>query len=156
MSINYLRKVIGSRVGLSNSAETRPVIMPGDDDKGRSGEERNTKLVRILTVFAYILSVSIAAAMLSLYYVFIWDPVSHHNNSVALNASQHPVHPATYPGDKSNNATLLRPLLGNCTEDGMFSRSFRLEDMLISMFVSIFPANGNSTSLMEDGPSAAF
>lgn len=33
-----------------------------------------SKCVRILTVMAYILSVSMAAILLSLYYVFLWDP----------------------------------------------------------------------------------
>jgi hypothetical protein len=32
------------------------------------------KVIRVLTVMAYVLSVSLAAIMLSLYYVFLWDP----------------------------------------------------------------------------------
>jgi hypothetical protein len=32
------------------------------------------KLVRVLTVTAYVLSVSLAAIILSLYYLFLWDP----------------------------------------------------------------------------------
>jgi hypothetical protein len=32
------------------------------------------KIIRVLTVMAYVLSVSLAAIMLSLYYVFLWDP----------------------------------------------------------------------------------
>ncbi|XP_047096924.1 putative transmembrane protein INAFM1 [Schistocerca piceifrons] len=32
------------------------------------------KLLRLLTVLAYVMSVSMAAIMLSLYYVFLWDP----------------------------------------------------------------------------------
>ena len=124
MSFNCLRKIFGPNAGLSISAETRPVIYPGDDDKGRMGVEKNAKLIRFATVLGYVLSVSIAATLLSLYYVFIWDPSSH-QNSATLNASQHPVdrHPITTsnPGDESSNATLLRPLLGNYTNDSMFS-----------------------------------
>lgn len=51
-----------------------PVKMPGDDNKDRLGGENNPRIIRILTVIAYICSVSMAAVMLSLYYVFIWDP----------------------------------------------------------------------------------
>lgn len=51
-----------------------PVKMPGEDNKDRMGVEKNTKIIRILTVIAYVCSVSMAAVMLSLYYVFIWDP----------------------------------------------------------------------------------
>nr|CAD7265434.1 unnamed protein product [Timema shepardi] len=32
------------------------------------------KIIRVLTVVAYVFSVSLAAIMLSLYYVFLWDP----------------------------------------------------------------------------------
>lgn len=32
------------------------------------------KVIRVFTVMAYVLSVSLAAIMLSLYYVFLWDP----------------------------------------------------------------------------------
>lgn len=40
-------------------------------------ESKNTsKCVRVLTVLAYILSVSMAAILLSLYYVFLWKPVA--------------------------------------------------------------------------------
>ena len=44
-----------------------PVKMPGDD-KDRLGVEKNTKIIRILTVIAYVCSVSMAAVFLSLYY----------------------------------------------------------------------------------------
>jgi hypothetical protein len=32
------------------------------------------KIVRVLTVLAYLLSVSLAAIILSMYYLFLWDP----------------------------------------------------------------------------------
>lgn len=118
----------------ATSAETQPVIMPGDDDKSRTRDNnRNVKAIRLLTVIAYVFSVSIAAAMLSLYYVFIWDPVSHQNNSCSsssVNSSSSspspPHHLAVtncsrfYGGDIRNAtaapADVLRPPLGNCTE----------------------------------------
>ncbi|KAJ9589817.1 hypothetical protein L9F63_027922 [Diploptera punctata] len=36
--------------------------------------KKKRKIIRVLTVVAYVLSVSLAAIMLSLYYVFLWDP----------------------------------------------------------------------------------
>lgn len=36
--------------------------------------KRKGKFIRVLIVMAYVLSVSLAAIMLSLYYVFLWDP----------------------------------------------------------------------------------
>jgi hypothetical protein len=36
--------------------------------------KKKRKVIRVLTVVAYVLSVSMAAIMLSLYYVFLWDP----------------------------------------------------------------------------------
>jgi hypothetical protein len=36
--------------------------------------KKTRKAIRVLTVMAYVLSVSLAAIMLSLYYVFLWDP----------------------------------------------------------------------------------
>lgn len=36
--------------------------------------KQNKKVVRVLTVIAYLISVSLAAIILSLYYTFIWDP----------------------------------------------------------------------------------
>lgn len=36
--------------------------------------KQNKKVVRLLTVLAYVFSVSLAAIVLSLYYVFLWNP----------------------------------------------------------------------------------
>lgn len=36
--------------------------------------QANRKVIRILTVAVYVFCVSLAAIMLSLYYIFIWDP----------------------------------------------------------------------------------
>lgn len=38
--------------------------------------KHNKKALKVLTVAAYILFVSMAAIILSFYYVFIWDPTS--------------------------------------------------------------------------------
>ncbi|KAH7972749.1 uncharacterized protein LOC119373840 [Rhipicephalus sanguineus] len=49
--------------------------MPFDTAKAKIYEtKRHKKIVRLMTVMAYVLSVSLAAIVLSLYYVFLWDP----------------------------------------------------------------------------------
>ena len=46
-----------------------------DDSKYTKYEpKQNKKIIRLLTVIAYVISVSMAAIILSLYYVFLWDP----------------------------------------------------------------------------------
>ena len=37
-------------------------------------EQKTPKLIRILTVCAYLFTVSLAAIALSVYYIFLWDP----------------------------------------------------------------------------------
>lgn len=55
----------------SKSELNYPVI----DNHGRIHvSEQNRKLVRFVTVIAYIFSVSLAAIVLSFYYFFLWDP----------------------------------------------------------------------------------
>lgn len=50
-------------------------VMLAREEKDQMYEPKpNKKAIRILTVAAYILCVSLAAIVLSLYYVFFWDP----------------------------------------------------------------------------------
>ena len=139
------------------------VIMPGENHKVNRGHERNTRLVRVFTVIAYICSVSIAAAVLSLYYFFIWDPTTNKQNStlVTYNNASHLFGQSHSTSSINASSPLLRPLLGNCSlsTDGMFSKSIDSQDMLISCLFLPFPnpvAHGNLTSLMEGKPSALF
>lgn len=108
------------------------VIMPGEINR-RPGHERKTKFIRIFTVMTYICSVSIAAALLSLYYFFIWDPTTNNQNSTLVtrmsNNASH-LFELSHSKSSSINATnpLLRPLLdGNCSLGsntfGMFGKS---------------------------------
>lgn len=50
------------------------VKFAGEEAKDRLYESKHKKkLVRVLTVIAYVFFVSLAAIMLSLYYIFIWS-----------------------------------------------------------------------------------
>lgn len=43
---------------------------------------KTPKIIRVLTVCAYLICVSLAAIMLSIYYIFLWDPKPHDANLV--------------------------------------------------------------------------
>lgn len=38
---------------------------------------KTPKIIRVLTVCAYLICVSLAAIMLSIYYIFLWEPKRH-------------------------------------------------------------------------------
>lgn len=59
---------------MKTSLEASNVKLAGEEAKDRLYEPKHKKkLVRVLTVVAYIFFVSLAAIMLSLYYVFLWN-----------------------------------------------------------------------------------
>ncbi|KFM66769.1 hypothetical protein X975_16791, partial [Stegodyphus mimosarum] len=56
------------KVSMSDAAPDNPM------KPTLSKRKQHKKLVRLLTVIAYVFSVSLGAIVLSLYYVFLWDP----------------------------------------------------------------------------------
>ncbi|XP_034250012.1 uncharacterized protein LOC117650591 [Thrips palmi] len=65
----------GAGGGSSSGSGPAEVRLAGVDTKEKMYEpKQRKKLVRVLTVVAYLFFVSLAAAMLSLYYVFLWNP----------------------------------------------------------------------------------
>nr|XP_045586340.1 mastermind-like domain-containing protein 1 [Procambarus clarkii] len=62
-------------VNLGNDTKAAsPVRTPDEGKESKYEPKQNKKIVRLLTVIAYVISVSMAAIILSLYYVFLWDP----------------------------------------------------------------------------------
>ncbi|EFA07142.2 uncharacterized protein inaF-D isoform X1 [Tribolium castaneum] len=58
----------------SNNLVDTSVKLAGEEAKDRLYEPKHKKkVVRVLTVIAYVFFVSLAAIMLSLYYVFLWN-----------------------------------------------------------------------------------
>lgn len=58
----------------ANTLVDTTVKLAGEEAKDRLYEPKHKKkLVRVLTVIAYVFCVSLAAIMLSLYYVFLWN-----------------------------------------------------------------------------------
>ncbi|XP_069977233.1 putative transmembrane protein INAFM2 isoform X2 [Penaeus vannamei] len=62
-------------VNLGNDTKaSSPVRTPEETKESKYEPKQNKKIIRLLTVIAYVISVSMAAIILSLYYVFLWDP----------------------------------------------------------------------------------
>ncbi|XP_018086718.2 putative transmembrane protein INAFM2 [Xenopus laevis] len=73
---------------MPNTERGKPATYTGDK-KARMAAKTNQKWVRLATVFAYVLSVSMAAIILAIYYSLIWMPVtSGRGNSSSANLSQ--------------------------------------------------------------------
>ena len=71
-----ISRTLGTRHGEGKPANE--VKLAGEESKDKLYEPKHKqKLVRVLTVVAYIISVSLAAIVLSLYYMYIWDPSDH-------------------------------------------------------------------------------
>lgn len=75
LSLNNAFKVNCEAIHWNKSSSTDGnVKFAGEEAKDRLYEPKHKKkVVRVLTVVAYIFFVSLAAIMLSLYYVFIWN-----------------------------------------------------------------------------------
>lgn len=80
---------------MPNMERGKPATYTGDK-KAKMAAKTNKKWVRLATVFAYVLSVSLAAIILAVYYSLIWKPTSHgpslpigttENNSTSMNVS---------------------------------------------------------------------
>lgn len=60
---------------MPNMERGKPATYTGDK-KAKMAAKTNKKWVRLATVFAYVLSVSLAAVILAIYYSLIWKPTS--------------------------------------------------------------------------------
>lgn len=60
---------------MPNMERGKPATYTGDK-KAKMAAKTNKKWVRLATVFAYVLSVSLAAIILAVYYSLIWKPTS--------------------------------------------------------------------------------
>ena len=70
-----MNKKGGGNSDPENMATESEIKFAGNDNKVKMYEPKHRrKLIRVLTVFAYIFSVSLAAIMLSLFYLFIYSP----------------------------------------------------------------------------------
>lgn len=66
---------------MPNMERGKPATYTGDK-KAKMAAKTNKKWVRLATVFAYVLSVSLAAIILAVYYSLIWKPTSASSSAV--------------------------------------------------------------------------
>ena len=84
---------------VSNPSGSRSEIhYPGVQNPSRIYDsKRNKKIVRIMTVMAYMFAVSLAAIVLSIYYAFLWNPNMQINNSTHLYSKKTNIKPEVVP-----------------------------------------------------------
>lgn len=77
MSAHNMMASIGRTLVNRDSKPSAPneIRFAGEERKDKLYEPKHKqKLVRVLTVVAYVIFVSMAAILLSLYYTFVWNP----------------------------------------------------------------------------------
>ncbi|XP_018943196.1 putative transmembrane protein INAFM2 [Cyprinus carpio] len=94
---------------MPNMERGKPATYTGDK-KAKMAAKTNKKWVRLATVFAYVLSVSLAAIILAIYYSLIWSP----NKSVNTPTTPSPTTTASGNGTESNS-TQATPIHINAT-----------------------------------------
>ncbi|KAM4665274.1 putative transmembrane protein INAFM2 [Amazona ochrocephala] len=99
----------------------KPATYTGEK-KARMAAKTNKKWVRLATVLAYVLSVSLAAIVLAVYYSLIWQPVRGGSGPgpAAATASQPraaPPGPAASPAPGPTRAAPPRPAPGPTDTD---------------------------------------
>jgi hypothetical protein len=89
-SVNSSNVVLNTGAGGSvrqhaSSGLPNGVKFAGEESKDKMYEPKHMKkVVRVLTVVAYVFTVSLAAIMLSVYYVFLWNPKDVPHRTVHL------------------------------------------------------------------------
>ncbi|KAL1257396.1 hypothetical protein QQF64_010640 [Cirrhinus molitorella] len=107
----------------------KPATYTGDK-KAKMAAKTNKKWVRLATVFAYVLSVSLAAIILAIYYSLLWSP----NKSDSSSSSPSPTAaaiPTTASGNGTeSNSTLETPIHINATgTNATLKRTARSADL---------------------------
>lgn len=68
----------------ANAAGAKGPTYTGDKNKTKMAAKTNKKWVRLATVLAYVLSVSLAAIVLAVYYSLMWDPQGKSTSSPSV------------------------------------------------------------------------
>lgn len=77
-----ITRTLGTRYE-TNAKAPNEVRLAGEESKDKLYERKHQqKAFRVMTVIAYLISVSLAAIILSLYYSLIWDPKDHRKFSI--------------------------------------------------------------------------
>ncbi|XP_028250901.1 uncharacterized protein LOC114427209 [Parambassis ranga] len=120
---------------MPNMERGKPATYTGDK-KAKMAAKTNKKWVRLATVFAYVLSVSLAAIILAIYYSLIWKPTS---------AS------SVKPGPVPDGVTPTASILTNITTTNNVSEWNSTETRLQSLNQSAQGAIPHSKAFQWDG-----
>lgn len=93
---------------MPNMERGKPATYTGDK-KAKMAAKTNKKWVRLATVIAYVLSVSLAAIILAIYYSLIWKPTSQETEPTTQTPTK-----ASIEGN--NTSTSASTLSGNSTQ----------------------------------------
>lgn len=113
---------------MPNMERGKPATYTGDK-KAKMAAKTNKKWVRLATVFAYVLSVSLAAIILAIYYSLIWKPTS------ASSSAGKPVAPeevTTSPNITTNLSTSSNVPEWNSTQPGLSLNESRQDTVTYS------------------------
>jgi hypothetical protein len=98
-------RTLGNRE--SKTPALNEVRFAGEERKDKLYEPKHKqKLVRVLTVVAYVIFVSMAAILLSLYYSFIWNPTDQAARKMRItnpDCVSMPLDPMTFPPISNGN-----------------------------------------------------
>ncbi|CAH2328172.1 Hypothetical predicted protein [Pelobates cultripes] len=112
---------------VANVERGKPATYTGDK-KAKMAAKTNKKWVRLATVFAYVLSVSLAAIILAIYYSLIWKPVrtsgdqtsGSHNVEVSTFLSNGTIHVSNETPISSNSSVSVRANLESVKASPLF------------------------------------
>lgn len=116
---------------MPNMERGKPATYTGDK-KAKMAAKTNKKWVRLATVFAYVLSVSLAAIILAIYYSLIWSPHKTNNSTTTTAATAIPIPTtATASGNGTDsNSTQETPIHINATgTNATLERTARSADL---------------------------
>jgi len=86
----------------SNATGAKGPTYTGDKNKTKMAAKTNKKWVRLATVLAYVLSVSLAAIVLAIYYSLMWKP----NIDISKATTPRPSSPAAGTGGDFTTAVM--------------------------------------------------
>ncbi|XP_034713785.1 uncharacterized protein LOC117935604 [Etheostoma cragini] len=143
---------------MPNMERGKPATYTGDK-KAKMAAKTNKKWVRLATVFAYILSVSLAAIILAIYYSLIWKPTSASSSGGKTGVPEEVTPTANISTNisTSNNVsewnstqTGLLPL--NQTRQGTapYSQAFQWDDRVERVAVSPQGAGAKNAHLQQE------
>ncbi|XP_043088396.1 uncharacterized protein LOC122334489 [Puntigrus tetrazona] len=132
---------------MPNMERGKPATYTGDK-KAKMAAKTNKKWVRLATVFAYVLSVSLAAIILAIYYSLLWKPNKPPNTS---NPTGIPATTESANGTESNG-TQATPNHVNATDASLNRTARSLSESAHSQPADLYAYMPGDAS---DGQSAA-